>query len=654
MTILVMHYIEMPKKWAKWAIVFSLLGIPIFPLTIRPESAFFEMTAERGMTYELPFNYANISYSLYIVVLFVIDMGSIIYMLKKQEKKGKRLVVFSILWAGVIMVLGTALDTFMPMIGFKAFPGSSLSQTLGTIVIYVALGFKMDSKLTIENMASYIHYSLGTPIYICGEEWEISFANKAGYEFLGINEETCGKLNMKNIFSLANKNFHKGKVHLPELECRKNHIICDINIDPIKNKFGDLLGYIVLVEDLSDKLKTLKELKEAKEQAEAANVAKSMFLANMSHEIRTPMHAIMGFSELVLKQEIDEEVRENVGYIKDASQNLLSIINDILDFSKIESGKMELQEVEYYTSSLLKDTIVIISNQAEEKGLQFDVDINKTIPRKLLGDKLRIRSILVNVLNNAVKYTEQGKVCFEVDYSYVDDNQISCVFTVTDTGMGMHSEDMEHLFKAFDRLDHKVHYGVEGSGLGLAICNAYVQMMGGKIEVESVYGKGSLFRIILNQQVLEKEPMDKSYIYQNVSPEGQMQLKHQEILVVDDNQINLMVAEGLISTYGGNVDIADGGQAAIDACKKKKYDLIFMDYMMPEVDGSMAQKEIRKISEYYKTTVRIIVLTADAVDGMRESFLEEGFDEYLSKPIEIEKLERVFQKFVPKEDIFYE
>lgn len=365
------------------------------------------------------------------------------------------------------------------------------------------------------------------------------------------------------------------------------------------------------------------------------------------------MHAIIGFSELILKEDISEETRENIYHIKDASQNLLSIINDILDFSKIESGKMELQEVPYYTSSLLKDAIVIISNQAEARGLRFKSELEDNIPRKLYGDKIRLRSILINVLNNAVKYTEKGTVLFTVQCRHPEPEWIEFVFTVKDTGIGMKPEDMEHLFQAFDRFDQKVHYGVEGSGLGLSICNAYVKLMGGEIQAESTYGEGSTFRVIVRQRVLETEPMDMEFVHHNLSSGGELRIRNQEILVVDDNMVNRLVAEGLLKSYGASVDTADGGRSGIDACTQKQYDLIFMDQMMPEIDGTAALKEIRKLSPYYAEKAKIIMLTADAIAGMRDHFLEQGFDEYLSKPIEVPKLERLLQLFVPEDCIYY-
>ena len=650
---LLVMFMRPSKKLGYFITGFSLLGIPIYPLTILPDGAIYVLEPT-GMTYQLTPTLANNIYSAYTIIFLVLLFSAIIYMLVTEKSKSKRVLGVGLLSVGIIIGLGTMLDTIMPMFGFKSFPGSSLSQFLGTVIMYATLRVYTNTVLTIENMSGYIYYSVSTPIYICDEHLKIKIVNKSGYEFLHIDEKQCLSLTIRDVFPVAKEQLNLETLNLPEAECLINHAICNVNVNRITNFFGDTIGYITTADDLSDKMKYIEELAKSKEQADAANTAKSRFLANMSHEIRTPMHAITGFSELILKEDISDKVRENIYHIKDASQNLLSIINDILDFSKIESGKMELQEVPYYTSSLLKDAIVIISNQAEAKGLKFQSELDDNIPRKLCGDKIRLRSILINVLNNAVKYTEKGSVLFTVTCRQVEPEWIEFIFTVKDTGIGMKPEDMEHLFQAFSRFDQMAHYGVEGSGLGLSICNAYVKLMGGKIQVESTYGVGSTFHVIVRQKVLEAEPMDMEFVHHNLPSNREMHIRNQKILVVDDNMVNRLVAEGLLKSYGASVDTADGGRSGIDACTKKQYDLIFMDQMMPEIDGTAALKEIRKLSPYYATEAKIIMLTADAIDGMRDHFLKQGFDEYLSKPIEVPKLERLFQLFVPKDCIYYE
>lgn len=650
---LLVIFMKPPKKLRYFVTGFSLLGIPIYPLTTLESGAVYTY-GKTGMTYRLTAIWANNVYSIYIVILFALLISSIVYMLITEQRRSKRVLGIGLLAVGTIIAIGTMLDTIMPMFGFASFPGSSLSQFLGTVIMYVTLRTYTSTGLTVRNMSDYIYYSLSTPVYICDENLQIRIVNQAGYEFLHMNEQQCLALSIPDIFPLDKHGLDCNTLNLPEAKCAINSTICNVNISRIKNSFGDIIGYIAVADDLSDKMRYIEELAHSKEQADSANAAKSRFLANMSHEIRTPMHAITGFSELILKENISDEVRENVQHVKEAAHNLLSIINDILDFSKIESGKMELQEIPYYTSSLLKDAIVIISNQADAKGLHFETTLDETLPRKLCGDKVRLRSVLINVLNNAIKYTDKGTVHFSVSHQFIAPDQIEFIFTVTDTGIGMHPEDVTHLFEAFQRFNENAHYGIEGSGLGLAICNAYIKMMGGEIQVESTYGKGSTFRITVKQTVLEHEPVDMEFVNQSPADTRQLRIKNQEILVVDDNLVNLLVAQGLLKSYGSNVDTANGGQAGIDACAAKNYNLIFMDQMMPDIDGTMALKEIRKLSPYYANEAKIITLTADAIEGMRENFIKEGFDEYLSKPIEVGKLERIFKLFVPEDCIYYE
>ena len=650
---LLVMFMKPPKKLRYFIMGFSLLGIPIYPLTTLENGAVYTY-GKTGMTYRLTPIWANNIYSAYTVVLLLLLFLSIIYMLITEQRRSKRILGIGLLSVGIIIATGTMLDTIMPMFGFASFPGSSLSQFLGTVFMYITLKTYTTTGLTVRNMSDYIYYSVSTPVYICDENLQIQIVNQSGYEFLHMDEQQCLNLTIKDIFPLDENELDCNTLNLPEARCAINNTICNVNISRIKNTFGDIIGYIAVADDLSDKMKYIEELARSKEQADAANAAKSRFLANMSHEIRTPMHAITGFSELILKENISDEVRKNIQHVKEASQNLLSIINDILDFSKIESGKMELLEIPYYTSALLKDAIVIISNQADAKGLRFESELDETLPRKLCGDKVRLRSILINVLNNAIKYTDKGTVHFSVGHRYIASDMIEFIFTIKDTGIGMQSEDIEHLFEAFRRFDQNTNYGVEGSGLGLAICNAYVKMMGGEIQVESTYGEGSTFRVLVRQKVLEHEPVDMEFVHHTLPDAGELHIRNQEILVVDDNLVNLLVAEGLLKSYGSHVDTADGGQASIDACTKKEYNLIFMDQMMPDVDGTMALKEIRKISPYYAKEAKIITLTADAIEGMREHFLSEGFDEYLSKPIEVGKLERIFKMFVPEDCIYYE
>jgi len=387
-------------------------------------------------------------------------------------------------------------------------------------------------------------------------------------------------------------------------------------------------------------------------EVEAANKAKSMFLANMSHEIRTPMNAVVGMTELVLREDLPQTAREKAIDVKQAASHLLSIINDILDFSKIESGRMEIVPINYLLSSLINDAVSIIKTKItdSDSGIEFKINIDNKMPNSLFGDETRIRQILLNVLSNAVKYTEKGSVTFSMQGEIINNNEkVLLKIEVIDTGKGIKEEDLKNLFGDFVRVDLASHKSIEGTGLGLAITKNLVEAMDGNIKVESVYGKGSTFTIIIPQKIISMEPIadlnlntdrinivnDKIAVFH--APDA-------KILIVDDIAINLKVAKGLMSPYNMQVDMCLSGAEAIEMIKEKDYDLVFMDHMMPEMDGIKATKIIRK----FNAEIPIVALTATAVVGMKEMFLENGFDDFLSKPIDTRKLNEILEKWIPK------
>lgn len=385
-------------------------------------------------------------------------------------------------------------------------------------------------------------------------------------------------------------------------------------------------------------------MQEHLQEAEESNKAKSMFLANMSHEIRTPMNSIMGFSEILLNQDMSEEQKDYVENIRESSYNLLKIINDILDISKIESGKMEIVEEEFDTKDILKGVCNEIKSLAAKKNLEFKIKIDKEIPTRLYGDQLRIREILVNVLNNAVKYTEEGNVSFIVYNGYKEFDVLHLGIRVSDTGIGIGGEDKSYIFNVFEQADSKNHRMIEGTGLGLSIVKKYIELMNGTIEVESELGKGSTFTISLPLKIVDNEPMGEIKFERVKGTKSNISnIKiDKKILVVDDSLVNLKVITRALEHYGVKVDAVNSGQKAIDSCKDAMYDVVLMDQMMPVMDGVEAMKLIREIPGYEKGSAnKIYALTANAIKGVEEELLAEGFDAYLKKPIEFDKLEKL-------------
>jgi signal transduction histidine kinase/CheY-like chemotaxis protein len=499
----------------------------------------------------------------------------------------------------------------------------------------------------------------------------------------------------------------------------------------------------------------------AKQEAERSAEVKSLFLANTSHENRTPMNAILGMTELILRNTLTSDTRDKVLAIRQAGVNLMSIINDILDFSKIESGKVDILPSEYETASLLTDVVNIISLKLAEKNLSFVAAIDSTLPKKLYGDENRLRQILLNLLSNAAKYTPNGQVTFTVQGQLVKEDEILLTFEIQDTGIGIKDEEIDKLFGIFSRLDYVKNRGIEGTGLGLAISLKLCRLMGGDIKVKSTYGQGSTFTVILSQKILDPEamvtvkaPMDKNVLifetrpyyletleyclgnlkvpylcaedkesfllalemrnfpfifispllYESVrlkirelSPGSHVTvlaaddnysladkykamtgpievitlgkilngpelsaaqdsaIPYQElfsapearVLIVDDIDVNLKVAEGLLEPYMVQVDLCTNGRDAVTLARKKTYDLIFMDHMMPEMDGVEATAVIRSSPQMALQQIPIIALTANAVLGMREMFLKNGFNDYLPKPIPIADLHEIMNRWIP-------
>ncbi|MBQ6298743.1 MAG: response regulator [Selenomonadaceae bacterium] len=395
-------------------------------------------------------------------------------------------------------------------------------------------------------------------------------------------------------------------------------------------------------------------LREAKQAAEDANNAKSIFLANMSHEIRTPINAIIGMNEMILRESQNPDIIDYAQNSSAASETLLSLINDILDFSKIESGKMELVVENYKLSEVVKNLVNMMRPRAEKKNLAFTVQVNPNTENLLFGDSVRIRQIVINFLSNAVKYTRVGSVEFSVDGEKISDDEINLKFTVKDTGIGVHEEDIPKLFNDFERFDAKKNKNIEGTGLGLAITNKLVAMMNGKIEVQSVYGEGSTFTVILPQKIVgneligkfEEKPHAAQEKYQPsfIAPDA-------EILIVDDNEMNLLVATNLLKATQVKVDTALSGMSCLKKLADHHYDLILLDQMMPSLDGVQTLKMARAMEDNLSKDAPIIALTANAISGTREKLIAEGFTDYLSKPIDVKLMEQMLMNYLPAEKV---
>lgn len=401
-----------------------------------------------------------------------------------------------------------------------------------------------------------------------------------------------------------------------------------------------------------------EELETAKSAVEKAEKARDIFLANMSHELRTPINTILGLNELILRESQEEAVKEYARDIRQAGNILLALVSDILDFSKLEADKMDLTEGIYDVSSLLNDLINSISVQLRRKKLDLVLEIAQDIPYKLFGDEIHIRQIIGNLLSNAVRYTEKGRITLHVSWKELPKDSVEMYVIVKDTGIGIKDEDIPKLFRAFQRMDSATRSKEDRTGLGLAITQRLVEMMGGRLEVQSVYGKGSAFSFRIIQKIVDREPLGDfekqykdslrsidDYHEKFIAPMGR-------ILIVDDNAMNLAVAQGLLKGTRLQIDVAASGEECLELIKRKTYHLICMDHMMPVMDGVQTLHAIRALEGNPSRDIPVIALTANAVAGARELYLKEGFQDYLTKPIDADKFENMLIEYLPDNVVY--
>lgn len=515
-------------------------------------------------------------------------------------------------------------------------------------------------------------------VMVIGMNGKITMLNPAAEQMLGLTQEDIGD-SFINVFltregtddfneAILDTIYEKGKVRNMPVDYVLEGETRNLSLTTSYIRNAGEKSVVVVIEDVTelnelrdaqtalDRIQKLnREYEKAKDEAVRANEAKSLFLSNMSHEIRTPINAVLGMNEMILRECTDKQLLSYAANIESSGKTLLFLINDILDMSKIESGKMEIVRVEYAPENLLMDLWNVIFLRAQEKGLSIRFSLDETLPRILYGDDVRIKQIVTNLLTNAVKYTPQGGIEMNVAYERKDGEEISLVISVKDTGMGIRREDMGKLFENFQRLDEEKNRNIEGTGLGMNITVSLLKLMDGEMHVESEYGKGSVFTVTIPQRIVCDEPTGdfeaiRNRREQNLSRKQQaFEAPEASVLVVDDNGMNLTVFKSLLKRTKMKITTADSGRQCLALVKKEPYHIIFMDHMMPEMDGIETLHEIQKMTDFPNQDTPVIALTANALSGAREGYLKEGFADFLTKPIDGDLLEQTTAKYLPAE-----
>lgn len=536
----------------------------------------------------------------------------------------------------------------------------------------------MPEQKNYHNLYREIVTNLLEGVMVISMNGKITMLNPAAKHMLGLTQEDIGN-SFINVFLtregtddfnevILNTIYEKGKVNNKPVDYMLAGELRNLSLTTSYIHNEGEKSVVVVMEDVTelnelrdaqtalDKITKLnREYENAKDEAIRANEAKSLFLSNMSHEIRTPINAVLGMNEMILRECTDKQLLSYAANIKSSGKTLLFLINDILDMSKIESGKMEIVKVEYAPENLLMDLWNVIFLRAQEKGLNIRFSLDETLPRKLFGDDVRIKQIVTNLLTNAVKYTPHGSIELNVAYERHNAEELSLIISVKDTGMGIRKEDLGRLFENFQRLDEEKNRNIEGTGLGMNITMSLLKLMDGEMKVESEYGKGSEFRVTIPQRIVCGEPTGnfeaiKGRKEQNLSMQQQtFEAPLANVLVVDDNSMNLTVFQSLLKRTKMKITTADSGRRCLELVKKERYHIIFMDHMMPEMDGIETLHEIRRLKNFPNENTPIIVLTANALSGAREEYLNEGFADFLTKPIDGDLLEQTTKKFLPKE-----
>ena len=643
--ILISEWVGVCKPTKRFVVGFSLLGIVIYPFNVRHKYIEF-MNTKIGMSYRFKPNIWTDLYLVYSVVIAILLFAMVIYLIRHTDKKRKKIVGIRLFWALVVICVGMLFDTILPAFGITAVPSSTIGQAIAVFIIYSGLDFNKQNRIDADNIAAYVDVLQEVYLLAFDDNLSLTFASSSSKNFLNLEDDKT--YSFEDIFDCPASNIISiDNAKKLDATCKTNNVYFSLGIQKIFDDFGDIIGYIIAGSDLTNRMKYINEINEAKKNADKANASKSAFLASMSHEIRTPLNAVLGMDEMIMREDDINEIHSHAASIMDAGKSLLAIIDDILDFTKIESGMMNIVPNNYTVSEEVRELYNIVTFRAKKKGLSLSFNLDPQMPKMLHGDEIRIRQILINLINNAVKYTKSGWVKVSLEAEIHDREHMTLVGIIEDTGIGIKKEDISKLFDKFQRLDENINHKVEGTGLGLSIVYNLLQMMNGTIDVQSVYQRGSKFTVRIPQQIIDPTPIgavDLSYSTVQSTYTESFTAPNKRILAVDDNQINLTIVKGLLKKTQLQIDMASSGRECLELVQKNNYDLILLDHMMPEMDGLEVLQRLKTMDNNISFEAPVIALTANAIVGAREKYINAGFNDYLSKPIDYNELEAVLKK----------
>ena len=650
--LMIAYMVELPKwLFRAYAMIFGIFAVVDLYFFIPDQHTFVRLNGR--MCYYSTNSFGRMVHNIFLAFVVVTMIAMAILWVHKEKPKRQSYYVRAAILANIAILFSIIPDTILPMLGKPSFPSSAYGMFLTYMITWFwATRFNAFS-ITVGNLSQYIYESANTAILIFDEYFRLVLANPYGQELLGIKKIENQKLMQLFQGTEAESDRIKDGIlrdnkGVAELVSVHGAISCSLNFSVARDFHDDPYCIVCFVYDLTKEKNMLEEVVRA-------NEAKSQFLANMSHEIRTPINGILGMDSVLLKECHDENLREYAKNIQSAGQSLLSIINDILDISKIESGKMEILTIRYQLFSVLNDCYNLTKIKLQNKPVSFIMQINEKLPSWLYGDEVRIRQIINNFLSNAVKYTKEGSITFELDFEEKTDEQILLVITVRDTGIGIKEEDLGKLFESFTRIEEKRNRNIEGTGLGLNLTKNLVNLMGGEVFAESTYGKGSCFTAKIPQKIADAKPMGdfgKRYQqYLSTSDDDKLSFlaPDAKILVVDDVTMNLKVVEGLLKATKIQIDTAVSGSECLECVKTTPYQMIFLDHMMPEMDGLETLEHMKNLADNPNAQTPVIMLTANAIVGAKEEYIEAGFTDYLTKPIRETELLEMILKYLPEE-----